>query len=404
MKLILRIAIVAVFLVILALVIILARGYRLDIRQQNITPTGIISISAYPQAAKVYINGVLKGVTDINLTLPPDTYRIEVKKDGYTTWNKTVRLKGELVLSLDALLYPINPSLSPVTNLGVVNAVPLDQTDRVVLFSDTGDPLKDGIYLYESSKGPLSFFPPLKLVLLKQIVVNTIGLVNFSDVQVNASPDGKEAIFTFTPATPGPPDSSFLLSLDQENSNLFDITQSKNTLIEAWNQQKQEINQKILQAYPKEIAPIATSSFDVLEFSQDDTKVLYRASTNMTLPKVKAIPEIGLNQTPEERSIVENKLYVYDKKEDKNYPIEITNDQFPITNYIAWYSDSKHLAVNEENRLSFIDFDGTNKQTVYSGPFNKDFMKLTADGKILILTNFNPEANKFPDLYSVGIK
>ena len=399
MKLILRIGIIGVFLVVLAVVIILARGYRLNVEQQNITPTGIISISAYPQAAKVYINGVLKGVTDINLTLPPDTYSIEVKKDGYTTWNKTVGLRGELVLSLDALLYPINPSLSPVTNLGVVNAVPIDQTDRVVLFSDIGDAFKDGIYLYESSKGPISFFPALKLVLLKQTLVNSIGPVEFNKVQVNASPDGKEAIFLFTPATSGRPSSSFLLSLDQENTNLFDITQSKDTLIEAWNQQKLEINQKILQAYPKEIAPIATSSFDVLEFSQDDTKVLYRASTSISLPKVKAIPEIGLNQTPEERSIVENKLYVYDKKEDRNYQIEISD--FPN---ISWYSDSKHLAVNEGNRVSFIDFDGTNKQTVYSGPFNKDFMKLTADGKILILTNFNPEANKFPDLYSVGIK
>ena len=153
---------------------------------------------------------------------------------------------------------------------------------------------------------------------------------------------------------------------------------------------------------------------------------MYRAKQDVQLPKVKSIPLIGLNQTPEERNIVKDKLYIYDKKEDRNYPVEITNNQIPITKQIlnsnnqnsnesgtwnldlgaliSWYSDSKHLAVNEGNRIVFLDYDGSNKETLYSGPFDKEFMKITSDGKILILTNFNLESNKYPDLYSVGIR
>src|SRR3990167_2045470 len=124
MKLIYQIASIIVFIALLGLIISYARGYRIDFKKQSLTPTGIISISAFPKAAKEYINGKLKGITDINLTLPPGSYEIEVKKDGYTSWKKSVRLKGELVLTIDALLYPLNSSLSPLTNLSVIKAVP----------------------------------------------------------------------------------------------------------------------------------------------------------------------------------------------------------------------------------------------------------------------------------------
>ena len=148
MKLIYRLGFVLAFLVILATIIAFARGYRIDLKKQSLTPTGIIAVSAYPKASKVYINGQLKGVSDINLTLSPGTYEVELKKDGYTNWKKTVLLKGELVLVLDVLLYPLNPSLSPLTNLAVSRAIPVPQSDKILLFSEQENELKDGIYLF----------------------------------------------------------------------------------------------------------------------------------------------------------------------------------------------------------------------------------------------------------------
>ena len=115
------------------------------------------------------------------------------------------------------------------------------------------------------------------------------------------------------------------------------------------------------------------------------------------------------------RNIEENSLYVYDKKEDRNYEIQISNTKFlipnkignwklEIGNSISWYSDSKHLVINEGKKISFIDYDNQNKQTVFSGAFDEFFFKVGSDGKILILTNLNPDTNKFPDLYAVGIR
>ncbi len=158
MKLLFRLGFIALFLIVLVGIIAFARGYRIDFKQKSLRPTGILAISSSPRAAKIYINDELKGVTNSNITLPPGKYVIKIEKEGYTSWNKTVILKGELVFSTDALLFPLNPSLSPLTNLGIVKAVPLDQTERILLFSENGLEEKDGIYLFEAGKKHYLFF------------------------------------------------------------------------------------------------------------------------------------------------------------------------------------------------------------------------------------------------------
>lgn len=413
MRILLKLLFIFTFVTILGIIIAFARGYRLDLIKQSLTSTGIISVSAFPKASKVYINGQLKGVTDINLTLPPNNYDIEVKKEGYTTWSKKVNLKGELVITLDVLLYPQNPSLSPLTNLGIVRAVPLAQSDRVILFSDNGDSTKDGVYLFDMTNSPLSFLPPLKLLVLKSALTSNLGQIDFKNTQINVSPDNQEAILTFI--SENGTQISYLFSLQADNKNLYDITTSKSNLLEAWTNQKFQNENKILGAFPKEIAKIASDSFHIVEFSPDDTKVLYFPTKPVILPPAITPPLIATNQTDEDRNLIPNNFYVYDKKEDKNYNIspnlkdQISNlrnfNSLKLdTNFISWYTDSKHLVINEGKRITVIDFDGTNKQTVYSGPFDSSFFKVSTDGRIMILINLNPASNQLPDIYAVGIR
>ncbi|OGK09160.1 hypothetical protein A2767_06305 [Candidatus Roizmanbacteria bacterium RIFCSPHIGHO2_01_FULL_35_10] len=412
MKVIYRLSLIIIFVSLLTGIIAFARGYRVDFQKQSVTSTGIIAVSAFPKASKVLVNGELKGVSDINLTLPPGNYEVEVRKDGYTSWKKTVDLKGELVLSLDILLYPLNPSLSPLTNLSIIKAVPIVQSNKIILFSENDDATKDGIYLFEESLTPIPFFTPLKILALKKSLATALGEFSLNDTTVDVAPDTKEAIFTFKSLLGAP---AYLLSLEEENISFFDISSSKETLIEAWTKQKDEVNQKIFEAFPAEINKVASDSFRVIEFSPDETKLLYLAKLTTIIPVTGKKSLIAVNQTPEIRDLEENSMYVYDKKEDRNYKIQIPNSQLLISNYIGnwkleignsitWYTDSKHLVINEGKKISLIDFDNQNKQTVYSGIFDGNFFKVATDGKILILTNLNPEANRFPDLYAVGIR
>jgi hypothetical protein len=368
-------------------------------KKKSLSSTGILAISSFPKAAKVYINNELKGVTDENVGLPPGSYNVEIKKEGYTSWSKKVTLKGELVISLDALLFPLNPSLSPLTNLGVVKAVPLDQTDRILLFTDNSDELKDGIYIFDAGKKPLSLLAPLKRIILKKNFPQTF---DFATVTTFLSPDFKQAIVEFPIGKTEV--FAYLLSLEDENKTIFDITNSKETLFDAWAKEKTLDQLKILETYPKEVEKIASDSFHIITFSPNETKLLYEVQKPVTLPLGINPPLIATNQTKEVRTLQKNHLYIYDRKEDKNFEISL----IPTTNYqlssIQWYPDSKHLVFRDNKRIIVMDYDGGNKQTIYSGPFDESFFTVTSDGSLVILSNLNPETNKFPDLYAVGIK
>ncbi len=398
-NIVIRIVFIAVFLVILVGVIAYARGYRYNFKNNNLLPTGIISLSAFPKASSIYINGALMGVTDMNITLPPGKYKIEVKKEGYTSWTKQINLKGELVVTLDILLFPANPSLSPVTNLGVNRAIPVGLSDKIILASETGNALKDGLYLFEPVGNPLSFLPPVKLLLLKSTL--PVG-VDITTASWYFSPDYNQTIADFGSV-------AYLLNFNEDNKNPFDVTASKTALIEAWNLQKRQEQQKILETYPPDFAKIASDSFHIVAFSPDETKALYTSKGKVNLGPQITPPIIASDQTPEERQIKPNTVYVYDRKEDKNFAIPMPSSRDFLKNdnldgSVAWYTDSRHLIINEGKRITIVDYDGENKQTIYSGPYDSSFFKTTTDGKLIIMTNFNPEANQLPDLYTVSIR
>jgi hypothetical protein len=479
-----RIGFLLVFLAIVVGFIAFARGYRLTPQNDSmISSTGILTVGSGPKAAKIFVNGELKGVTDSNLTLPPDVYQIRITKEGYTSWEKEVRLKGEIVQSLEAILFPKNPSLSPLTNLGIRKALPVGNSNRVLLFVDN-DPVApetetevspspsvtpeetsvevstleedtDGIYLFEERNQPISILPPLNEVVLETQLPADI---DFSQTEVVFSPDYKEAIFTFYPETDDPttpPEGvtpsredetgqetadirySYLLSLVDDNTELLEITDSEDAILKAWVEDKDEEISKVLETFPEDMNMIASDSFEIISFSPDETKVLYQARENITLPRAIEPPVIGANPSPEDRELKKNRLYVYDKVEDKNFAIPYDEEKLPpvperapsprpltsetpaenqsldisiltrpleISSYIQWYPSSRHLVYNQGDDIAIIEYDGLNKQTVYSGPYENEFFSTSSDWKLFILANLNPQNNIYSDLYEVGIR
>jgi len=248
---------------------------------------------------------------------------------------------------------------------------------------------KNGVYLFESGRRPLPFFPPLKPVIMKKNL--PVG-IDFKTAEVTISPDSKEAIFEFGENK----ELAYLLSLESENLTPFDVAFSKNNLFEAWNEQKQDNYLKILETYPEEFAKIASASVEIISFAPSETKLLYKANENLTLPPIITPPLVVTNQTPETRNLEKGKIYVYDRKEDKNYLV----GNFPS----QWYFDSRHLVVNEGKKIMVTDYDGESRQTLYSGPYESSFFMSTLDGRLVILSNLNPEVNLWPDLYLVGTR
>ncbi len=390
----LRVVGLLIFLASFIILIQYAKGWRINIRKGKIGPTGIIAIHSSPEAAKVFINGSLKGVTNINLTLPPQRYHILLKKDGYTEWGKTVNLKKETVLSFNALLFPKNPSLSPLTNIGISKAISIDQTGKILIISRKGDEKKDGLYIFETNHAPISFNNSVKPILYFKDLPFVVQNTDVKNLKINFSPEFDQAIIEIK-------DRQFLISLTEENKKLFEVTQSSQTLLDAWQKEREEKIRKILETFPKGFPKIASPSFKIIAFSPDKTKILYQAKESIVLPKLIKKKLIGTNQTPEKREIKKGEIYIYDKREDKNFLIEKLGK--PVRTF-RWYPDSLHIVTIDSNSVEVEEYDGTNKTIVYSGPFKKNFFDLTDNGKLVVLANLNPSTNLLPDLYLVGIR
>jgi len=348
------------------------------------------------------VNGALKGVTDLHLTLPYGKYSIEVKKEGYTSWKRDVVLKGELVVIADATLFPLNASLTPLTTIGISQVISIDKTDKALLFVENGDFEKDGIYVFDQTKRTFSLFPPLKLLVSKKLFPEDVLL---KDATVLFSPDYKQGIVIFKR---GEDPISYLVSLEEENTQLFEITSSQASLEKAWNTERDLETARLLEIFPPEFIKIASDSFHILSLTPDKSKILYEAKEQTTLPYVIEPRLVAANQTPEERSIKLDELYVYDRKEDRNYHIALSEASEQMRQLgettLAWFPDSRHIVKNEGDKISIVEYDDTSKQIIYSGPHEGSFFDVTSDGKLLILANLNPQFNKTPDIYAVGIR
>ncbi len=451
-----QVTLLGVFAIVVIGVIAFARGYRLTPQEQIITPTGIIAAYSSPKAAKIYIDDELKGVTDQNISLPPGTYRVDIKREGYSDWTKQITLRGEVVMTADAILFPKNPSLSPITNLGIVKAVRIGNGGDALLFTDSGNVEKDGIYLYDSATQTFSLLPQLRTILLKENIPFTTDL---SEAQVTFSPDYKQVIVEI-PNIPTSEDvqestiaatidqglgdeqtiqrypyTAYLLSLQEENEQLFDITLSKQNLMNIWSEQHEKEVKKSFEIFPQKLRSTARSSMRIISISPDETKILYEATQEANLTEATKHQLVGRNQTPEERTITPNKVYVYDKKEDRNYPLPFSlvikdhnsnpmaelitregeeqreelshlykNLRYYDNQIVLWHPNSKNLIALEQGKLVAYDYDGENRNTIYSGPFEDDFFAVTNDGRLLVVTTLNPDETEQGDLYEVGIK
>ena len=431
-----RVITACIFIVALILVIGYARGYRLDINNTELSSRGLVAVTSSPRSAKIFVNDVFKGVTDTSLYLEPGTFTVNIIKDGYFPWKKTIKIQGEIVQSVDATLYPINASLSPLTNIGVLRAIPFGVDGKKVLIFSTMKPKEsivpttapvpsdqttesqEGIFVYDPRTQAVSLFPALTHIVDYRVLGADMMPENYA---VLFAPNFDQAILFYNPKyssetsdlisqfdssyqAPESFDIAYLISLSELNTTPLDITNSALSLVEAWSIQKSSNLSALLAGYHKKVHNFIESSGKIVDISPDKTRILYEATASAKLEPVLKHPLIGVNQTEDVRTTQPGSLYVYDVREDRNYAIVSTTELSHQHAYPLFHPNSKNIVLNEEKSISIMDYDGMNRQKLYSGPYDSSFFVVTSDGRVLILTNFNSTLDKSFDLYAVGIR
>lgn len=395
-------------LVTAAAVIAYGRGHVFDFQKKAVTATGILSVASFPEKASIWIDDALSAVTNASVSLLPGEYRVRIRREGYQDWEQTVMIRAEIVSTIDALLVPVSPSLRTLTTSGVIRpALSPSKTKVVYLTVDDQTPRSNvavesysttssaalesrtGIWMLELRTGALGWKQePKKLYTPRSTVGWTFPRLSWAADESTIIADSTS--------------SAILFSSTQTDIPATQITSSTlATLRTQWDLEAKKKQELAVAALTQPVSTLLATAAGTINFSPDETKILYEATASAVIPAPKHLL-IGSNSTPETRQIEPGGVYIYDQKEERNYFIT-HKEQIHSLDTAIWYTDSKHIVTIEKDTIYIVDYDGTNKRTVYAGPFDPDVVYAwPAGGKLIILTNFNkPET--LPNLYLLDL-
>lgn len=92
-----------IFLVAAPLTVFYSLGWRFDWKGKKIIQPGVFYFKVWPKSSQIYINGELIKKTDFFFgstmveNLMPQKYQVEIKKDGFLPWQKTLEINERVV-------------------------------------------------------------------------------------------------------------------------------------------------------------------------------------------------------------------------------------------------------------------------------------------------------------------
>lgn len=372
------------------------KGYRFGLQngKPDLSQTGLLVTTSSPDGAQVFINNHLTTATNSTISLLPAEYTVRIFKEGYFPWEKKIKIQKEVVSKAEGLLFPTAPKLESITASGVKNPTLDPSKTRTAYTISSNSVRKNGIYVLDMTAKPILTLQSSST----QIVDDTLDA--FSNAKLSWSPDGQRLLATLSSQTDL--ETTYVLDTNSFNQDPKDITTTLPSQQAIWEEDVNEKEKARLASLKPQLRKMVIENFSIAEWSPDETKILYVASTSAILPQIIKPALIGTNPTPEERSIKKDSIYVYDIKEDKNFKIEIGNYQGQLP--LAWFPDSKHLIFVHDSKIDIMEYDSQNNTTVYAGPFVDNYVYPWPNGsKLLILTNLNNQ-NIAPNLYMVGLK
>ncbi len=425
------IVLVLLILTISFTIIAYGRGWRVDIQKREVKPTGLISVKSQPSGAQVFVDGKLTTATDNAFNSDPGWFTLRIVKEGYVPWEKKIRIQGEIAIKIETVLFPTNPNLSPLTTTGVtLPTISPDGTKVAYIIptpSGTLDPhvlKRSGLWSLELSESPLGRNrDPQQLTQVDELLTSP-------DVTLTWSTDSRQLLVATATL-------AHLYTIGKPQL-YTDVTTSISSLMSDWSVDRiTKVSQK-LAGFPQDLVNIATSSANILSFSPDETKILYEATASGTIPIIIKPPLIGSNNTTESRTVTTGSIYIYDSKEDKNFLLgecpkliasclteksksanqpkkavvvtssvltEIEKFNHSVTKGPVWLPTSNHLVLSQNGKIDIMEYDGTNRVTVYAGPLTDGLLTPWPSGNsLVILTNLNPGASTLPNLYSVNLR
>lgn len=287
-----------------------AKGYRPS-RGNIVASNGLLVANSEPKGARVLVNGRFLAATDETLYLDPGEYEVEIQKDGYFPWKKTLVLEREVVTQANAQLFPTAPGLTPLTLSGALNPIPSPDGQKLAYYTASSSAqTKNGYYVHELVDNQLAFQRgPRQISSTSSLfpVTNTLMVWSPDSAQILLVSDQKAVLLDPT-------------RLNQVEE-LPDITYQLPTLFSQWEEEMYQRDRERLAKFPDEIQSVATASAVNVYFSPDEERLMYTATQTFTLPETILPGKPGSNTQPQARSTEVGSIYIYDRDEDRQFKL-----------------------------------------------------------------------------------
>lgn len=377
-----------------------AKGYRFDFATLKFLPNGILVIKSNPDGAQIFVNNELKTATNATINLPPATYDISIRKEGYGEWKKTLTIQKEVVTEADAHLFRVAPSLSAVTFAGVASPLPSPDFTKIAYIvppvNGNGEETS-GLWIMETVNLPLGFSRDPR----------RIANGDFADAEIIWSPDGREILLSTEGAAYLLDATTFTPTAERVN-----VILEQDEILTQWRLEEERRYAAMLSPLPDELEDVLKRRAEDVVFSPDESKLLYTVNGDETLPSEIIKPVPGASTQKEERELKNGRTYVYDLKEDRNFAVDTDAETLSIetwktsdkTRRMFWFASSRHVVLAEDSKISIMDLDGTNKKEVYSGSYvAPNVLTAPSIDRLLVLTNLG--ANSTPaNIYTLSLK
>ncbi len=404
-----------------------ARGYRIDSENLQIESNGTLVIKSHPDGAQVIINGEQETITNANIQLPPNTYDIIVRKEGFLDWEKRLTIEKEEVTQTTAHLFKSVPSLSPITLLGLTNPTISHDLSKIAYIVP---PIENGNNITQNEDSGLWVIDIINLPLGFSRDPRIITDGNLEGATITWSPDSREILLETDNSAYFLDIGKFTPQKEREN-----VAFKRETINTNWQEESQDKLNALLRQLPDELRSIIQRKALSIAFSADEDMIVYTASGSAEIPTGLEKPLPGSSTQKEDRSIKADHTYVYDIKEDKNFLIDKASSglaisgsyrvsqegtlNFQLSTFppgrargnsqlfnrrLSWFHTSRHLILAEEGKITIMDYDGTNRKEIYAGSYVSPNAFPTASiDSLIILTNLG--ANSSPaNLYSLSLK
>jgi len=349
-------------LILAAMVVLYAQGYRLDLKK-GITETGLILVKSLPDGARVYLDGELVAATDSSIPdLKEGAYTIKIEKDGQQSWEKTVPVRPRLVTSIEALLPPISPSLTAVTQAGAKAVTPAPSGTKAVYIS------QKKLFLIPLNSPFLGFLRTRPQELAEEPeegAFTSISSVTFSPTEDQVLVRAKLGSW-LVPVGTGDP------------QEVTDTTK----LLTTWETQRKAQRTEIIQnlEIADELQEIAVAK--ATSWSPDERKFLYEK-------KVSEKREFWVANLANPLPVGESALVKIGETTDANIRI-------------FWLGDSRHFVSLEGSRVLLLDLDGSNRREIFNGKLNERIALSSADSaQVMVLTSFSSST---ANLYAISLR